>query len=247
MHEQPGSNHACVLRELARPAVLAVAALLLSTVVAACGLFNPAPKEPTPREALDRAAEAMEQLKSAHFSLETEGGALQLGPGISVATAEGDVVSPDRVRLKFTLRLGTMSAESQLVAIGEQLYLTNPLTGRWEKVPVKLAAPQLLHRERGVSNVLRKVADPQKIATETLDGARTYHLRGSVPASPIAQMVGGQPMGESVVGEVWVDADDFRVRQVRLEGAIGPGDKATTVRLLKLSRFDEPISIEPPL
>lgn len=225
---------------------VAVLALALAAL-AGCGLLAPAPRELTPREILDRAAEAAEQVNTVHFNLEIEGGSLSLGPGLQVTRAEGDVVRPDRVRLKASFRLGTMSAESQLVAIGQELYLTNPLTGRWERMPGGVVALRVLDSERGVPNLLRRLSEAQKVATETLDGVATHHLRGTLPASAIADMVGGQARDEQVAGEVWVGVDDFLLRQARIQGAIAAAEKAGVVRLLKFSRFNEAITIEPPL
>lgn len=225
--------------------LLSVAALLLS-VVAGCAAAPPAPRELTAREVLDRAAEAAQNLTSVHFTLEMDGATLSLGPGLQVTSAEGDVVSPDRAHLFFKLRFGTLTADSQLVTIGDQLYLTNPLTGRWEKVPTRIASLQVLDAEHGVPSLLRQVVDPEK-STESLDSVKTYHIKGKVPTSAFTDLTGGQPTDGLVDGEVWVGADDFLVRQVRLEGAIIAGDKATSVRVLKLSRFNDPISIEPPV
>lgn len=221
--------------------------LLLWTGAAACDLISPAIREPTPREALERAAKAMETVNSAQFSLDLEGGTMQLAPGMQVTSAQGEVASPDRVRLKFKLRLGTMAAEAALVVIGDQVYLTNPLTGRWARAPSRVASLRLLDQERGLPSLLRQVADPQKVATETLDGIRTYRLRGTLEPSAITELVGGRPVEGPVIGEVWIGTDDFLVRQVRLAGAIAIGEKATTVRLLKFWGFNQPVSIEPPL
>jgi hypothetical protein len=89
--------------------------------------------------------------------------------------------------------------------------------------------------------------EPKKLGIETLDGTRVYHLSGAVPAAAIVDMIGGQAVVELVGGELWVGADDFLVRQVRLQGAIAPAEKASVVRVLKLSRFNEPVTIEPPV
>lgn len=223
------------------------AALALAVLgVSGCELLTPAPRELTPREALERAADAAEKVTSVHFILDIEGGTMQLGPGLQVSKAEGDVLSPDRANLKFTLRLGNIVAESQLIVVGQEMYLTNPLSGRWERVP-GAAQMRILDTERGVPNLLRKVSDPQRVGIETLDGVRTQRIKGSVPGAVIVDMVGGQATTETAAGEVWIGADDFLVRQVRLEGALAAKEKAGVVRTFKLTRFNEPVTIEPPI
>jgi hypothetical protein len=212
-------------------------------LVVACA---PAPRELTPKEVLDRAADALDQATSAHFALEQQNGNIQLASGVQIVNAEGDVLRPDRLSMKFTLRLAGFSAESQLIAVGEDLFITNPLNGQWQKAPARTGAPRVLDKEHGMSNLLRKVTDGQRIGNEALDGAQTQHLKGRVPAGTFAEMTGSQPTGDSVAGDVWIGSDDSLPRQVRLEGSIGTGGTAQTVRLLKFSKFNQPVTIERP-
>ncbi len=215
---------------------------LLSTILACA----PAPRELTPREVLDKAADAAEQVNSAHFSLEQQNGTVQLASGVQITNAEGDVLKPDRLQMKFTLRLGGLSAESQLIAIGSELFLTNPLTGAWQQAPAATSAPRVLDKDRGVGNLLRKLTDPQKVGNESLDGAQTQHLKGGVPGAAFSDLTGTQATAASVSGDIWVGAEDFLLRQVRLAGPIATGDTQTTVRVLKFSKFNQPLSIERP-
>jgi hypothetical protein len=97
------------------------AVLLALLLVSAC---TPAPRELTPKEVLDRAADALDKANTAHFVLEQQNGSVQLAAGVQVVNAEGDVQRPDRLSMKFTLRLAGFSADTQLIAVGEDLYIT---------------------------------------------------------------------------------------------------------------------------
>jgi len=217
--------------------------LLALAVIAAC---SPAPRELTPKEVLDRAADALDKANTAHFVLEQQNGSVQLAAGVQVANAEGDVQRPDRLSMKFTLRLAGFSADAQLIAVGEDVYITNPLSGQWQKAPSTTGAPRVLDKEAGFSALLRQVSDPSKVGNETLDGVQTQHLKGRVPAASFTSIVRAQPTGDAVAGDLWVGNDDFLPRQVRLEGQIGAGDTASTVRVLKFSKFNDAVSIERP-
>jgi len=221
-----------------------VVMVLVMLAALAC---TPAARELTPKEVLDRAADELDKATSAHFMLEQQNGSVQLAAGVQVVNAEGDVQRPDRLRMNFTLRLAGFSAESQLVAVGEQLYLTNPLNGQWQKAPPATGAPRVFDKDRGVSSLLRKVADPERVGSESIDGVQTQHLKGSVPAASFGAMTGGQVTADSVPGDIWVGSADYLPRQVRLEGQIGAGDTSATVRVLKFSRYNDAVSIEPPI
>ena len=222
-----------------RRLVLAVAC----AVVCAC---TPAPRELTPKEVLDRAADALDKATTAHFALEQQNGSLALAQGVQVTNAEGDVARPDKLHMKFTLRLAGFNAEAQLIAVGEDLFITNPLSGQWQKAPARTGAPRVLDQDKGMSGLLRKVTDAQRVGNEAVDGAQTVHLKGRVPATSFADMTGAQPSGDTVAGDLWVGSEDFLPRQVRLEGVLGAGDTAQTVRTLKFSKFNAPVTIERP-
>ena len=220
------------------------AAGLLLLVGTACQI---GPPELTAKEVLDRAADAAEKVNSAHFALEQQNGILAIGPGLQVGSAEGDVAQPDRVKLTFTLQFAGMNAETQVIGLGDEVFVTNPISKQWQRAPAGLSVPRVLDKTRGVPGLLRKVSDPQKVGNETLDGAQTQHIKGNVPAAAFTDMTGGEPTDGNVTSEVWVSPVDFLLRQVRLAGAISSGDTAETVRVLKFSKFNEPVSIERPV
>ncbi len=220
--------------------------LLVGVVCGALGC-QPAPRELTPKELLDRAADELDKANSAHFSLEQQNGSIQLATGVQIVNAEGDVLRPDKLRMKFGLRLAGFSAEAQLIAVGEDLYLTNPLSGQWQKAPAQTGAPRVLDKDRGMSSLLRQVTDPSRVGNETVDGAQSVHVRGRVPAAAFASLTGSTVTASDVPGDLWLGVSDFLPRQVRLEGPIGAGDTAQTVRVLKFSNYNAAVSIEKPI
>ena len=221
--------------------------LLLVLVLLAAAACAPAPRELTPKEVLDRAADELDKANSAHFALEQQNGNIQLASGVQVGNAEGDVLRPDKLRMKFALRLAGFNAESQLIAIGDDVFLTNPLNGQWQRAPASTGAPRVLDKEHGVSSLLRQATDPQSVGTETIDGVQTQHIKASVPAASFGAMTGSQVSGDAVPGDIWVGTSDFLPRQVRLDGPIGAGDASNTVRNLKLSNYNAGITIDRPL
>jgi len=67
------------------------------------------------------------------------------------------------------------------------------------------------------------------------------HAWTYVPPAPIAEP------GLTVQVVAWVDRRDSTIRRIRLEGPFSPDEPAGIVRILELSRFDEPVDIEPPI
>jgi hypothetical protein len=225
------------------PLILHFAAAAL--VTAGCGTTRPA--EPTAQEILDRAADEVDRVSSAHFSLVQRNGTLQLISGVRISDAHGDIQRPDRLQMKFVMLLGGgISAEEELIAMGHEHFVTNPFTGRWQASPSATAAPHFLDRERGVSSLLRTVGEPRKLPDEVLDEVQTLHVRGIVPTGAFAQMTDSTASVDVVRGQVWVGAADFLVRQLLLEGPIDLSDTDSAVRILKFSKFNQSVIVRRP-
>ncbi|MBI3977878.1 MAG: LppX_LprAFG lipoprotein [Chloroflexi bacterium] len=189
----------------------------------------------------------MEKLRSFHFRLEVANGVMPLGAGFVATSVEGDAAAPDRLKMTVKARLANTPVELQVIAIGSRRYLTNPLTRRWQDVSGNLVTPALLDPERGIGGVLRRLENPERLGRESLEGVETWRLRGAVPAAVLVGMVGGQAAGAEPIGlEVWVGAGDWLVRQVKLAGAVTQGEAPQMERTLKLSSFNQSVSIDAP-
>jgi hypothetical protein len=222
---------------------LFVAVAVVAT--AACGRSQP--PEPAPREILLRAAEAANTINSTHFSLQQQNGSLQMISGIRISDADGDVQRPDRLRMTCMMLLGGgLSAEEQLIAIGGEHFLTNPLTGRWQPSPSTSIVLRILDRNHGLSNLLHSIDSPQRAPNELVDAKETMHVKGILHASAFADMLDAQVTTDVVPSDVWVGADDFVVRMLRVEGPIDGEDSDSAVRTLTFSNVNQAVNIQRP-
>jgi lipoprotein LprG len=233
-----------------------IAAIIASLSLSACiAPTEPPPQTPKPtvtteltaQEIADRSVEAMREVKTTHFILEVENGTMVVAPGITVNRIEGDAVNPDRLRLTATAKVAGFSLGVEVIATENRQYVLNPLTRRWEVLQTPFPAANLFEPERGVANIMANVKNPVKLANEVVDGVETYHIKGKIASTVIAGIVGGAASGAEVDIDAWIGVDDFLVRRMKIKGPVLEGDSAEVIRTLHLSRFNEPISIEPPL
>jgi hypothetical protein len=215
--------------------------------LAGCESAPPA-REPTAAEILLRSADQMAQARSFHFQLEVPNGTMVLGPNLAANSVDGDVSAPDRFKAAVKARFSTTPVEIQVVAIGAKQYVTNPLNRQWQEVSGSLVIPALLDPGRGVGTVLRRVERPERLGKESVDGLETYHLRGNIPADVLAALIGSrEAASEPVIAEFWIDTKEFRLRQVKLVGAITAGESTRVERIFRLTDFDKPVAIEAPI
>jgi hypothetical protein len=220
---------------------------IMLLLVAGCDSPPPV-EELTADQILERSADEMSGLQSLRFRLEVLNGTMPLGQGIAVSRIDGDAVAPDRLRMDVRARFGNQPVELESVVLGQRQYLTNPLNQQWQEVSGALSAPSILHPERGLGAALRRVEGAQRLGRESVDGADSYHLRGTVPAEVLADLVGsGESVDSPVDVELWVDSREFLLRRAKLVGAIVPGESEFLERELYLSGFNQAATIEAPI
>jgi len=178
-----------------------LAAALATGLLSACAGINApgASKTETPQQSLVATGKAMDQLKSAKFDvngtvqvtlpqslvdqLKAKGGA-QAGALSSNMTAtlkiSGAAQKPDQLQAGVSAKLGGLTIETQVVAVGGTLYYKDPMTSKWEVLkrpettapktsPGKLSYQAILDTAKSITEVTDSSA--------TLNGATVEHYR----------------------------------------------------------------------
>jgi len=224
--------------------------LLLAGMVIAAAACGDDDGDETSQEPADvtlaRAAEAIGKLRSFHFVLSHENGTTPIAFGFDLVRAEGDVVSPDRVRADLRAERGRLTASIKVVAIGKDLWITDPIAGKWQKVGGNLSLRDFLAPDEGVTSLVRNARDPRPAGRETVAGDATQRIAATVASDFIRPLVPVAEPGIDVAVTLWVGDADSLVRRIRVEGPLTRGERSNVQRLLNLSRFDEPFQIAPP-
>ena len=230
------------------PAVTALIAV--ATACSSSPAAEPAPTPaPTPTpvnvEALiKQSGEVMAGLKTFRFFLSHPSGGtpLDLLPGLAIQEADGAVINPDGLEARFAGALGALYVESNLISLADKSYLTNPLTGRWELIPQEISPLAFFNPRDGIASMMSQVRE----VTLTSDSAVEYRVAGVISAEALAPLLGKTLSGVSVSVELTIDRESHHLREARFEGRVTSGEPDGTIRIITLSGFDEPLSIEPP-
>ena len=174
---------------------------------------------------------------------------------------EGHVVKPDKSRMALSLFKddGELRFELGWVIIGDEVYGRNPITGEWESGQeygfggewFMVIWPQMfmvVPDELGENELGEMSEELVQLADENIDGVACYHFQAQVPLPP----------GSTAKNDWWIGKADLLAYQVQLEvqleaeatildtrgqNIVGPASWRT---VLKLSSFDEPVTIEAP-
>jgi hypothetical protein len=226
----------------ARIGAAVVAAIALAGVTGACGGDDGGP---SPSELIAQSAERTGEIQSFHFTLDVQN-VPTAAAGLQLTAAEGDVVVPDRASADVSGSFAGLPITTQVIAVGEDVWLKNPLTDGWQKIDVSTTPVALLSPSQGVLAVMGGITDVVEEGREEVDGTTLVQVSGRVDAADVAPLVAVTPGEGTVEAALWIGADDLLLRRIEVRGAVADGEPESALRIVDLSRFDEPVAVEPP-
>ena len=227
--------------------------LALSYVITACGRGQveptstptPTPLPPDPKEILERSGRVMSSLDTFNFRMYHDVGSLEILEGLLIDRVSGKVVNPDRLSMEFAGSFGGgFAIKSEVITVGDQTYMTNPLTGNWEASDASISPVGFFSPTRGIAEMMAQTENAKLLDDGASDGA--FRLSGTLPTTALAPLVGETLTDRTVDLEFKIDTSTDYLVEVRFTGAVTPSDVEDAERVIVLSFFNEDVVIEPP-
>ena len=131
------------------------------------------------------------------------------------------------------------------ITVGDDAFLTNPLTGAWESLPQNVSPLGYFNPRQGIAAIMSQVTEVVLEGKET-DRETPYIIIGNVPSEALKPLLGNVAEGELVEVRLKIETESLRLLEARFSGVVTPGEKPGIVRNIALSRFNQPVAIEPP-
>jgi lipoprotein LprG len=223
--------------------------LLVTLLLTACA---PAPALPDlpPNDIVMKAGQAMLHVPSFHFKIEIGGSPVYLNraTGLQLRSAEGDFARPDRMGVHLKVIAAMVAAELDMIAIGDEQYLTNILTQQWEVLPPEFGfnPAVMFDPQVGLEQVLSGGIDEARlVGVESIDNASVYHVTGRLDGARVQGMSGGLIGTSRVEAEVWVDGSTFVPRKAVVIDLSADPQKPTTWTLT-FGSYSKPVKVVAP-
>jgi lipoprotein LprG len=139
---------------------------------------------------------------------------------------------------------GDLTTEIGAVAIDDEVWISNPVTGDFETLPpgFDIDPSRFFDPEGGWRPLLAELRDVELIGIDDRGGDR-YHVRGVAPAAEVRNITVGLVRDQDVPVELWIHPGTSLV--TRAEFATGV-DGAESRWVLDLGRYGEAFTIRPP-
>jgi hypothetical protein len=229
---------------------MSLLALLLS-VSSACspsGAKPGATATPTPKQRLDDASKQMEGVSAFHFLLTHQNGFSTIADNLQMSRAEGDFISPDRLKAAVKASFQTLPVSVSVISIGDRSWITNPLQSgeHYQPLPNGPQTTQILDPSTGLLKAAEDMSDPHLTGSDKIGSVDTYVIAGNVDAGNLRPIATDAEPGRQVPTQIWVGKTDSLIYRVRLNGPLSGSEPKNIVRQIDLSQFNEKIDIQPP-
>ncbi len=229
--------------------LLAAATLL----IAACGGGDAdEPTEPTiPADAdsvVAASATAMGATESVRFELRRNGAPVYIDQveQLALNSIVGQFTVPGSAQAVLEVEVdGGLVSELGAVALDEDVWLSNPITGNFEPLPagIDLDPSLFFDPTNGWQPLMEGLTDVELVGTEARDGATRYHIAATAPADRIETITAGLVRNQDVDIDFWIQPVTGHVRAVEFTTLV---DGADVEWELELSEYDEDFDIQPP-
>ena len=203
------------------------------------------PLPPDPKEILERSGQVMASLSTFNFRMYHDVGSLEILEGLLIDRVSGKVVNPDKLSMEFAGSFGGgFAIKSEVITVGNQTFMTNPLTGSWEASDASISPVGFFSPTRGIAEMMAQTQDATLLDDGASDGA--YRIGGALPTTALSSLVGPTLTDRTVDLELKIDTTTDYLLEVRFIGAVTPSDVENAERVIVLSFFNEDVVIEPP-
>lgn len=193
------------------------------------------------------AAAAMGDVTSVEFHLDRSGAPVFIDEFESLAldSLVGQFSVPTRARAQLTVTVdGNLTTEIGAVAIDDEVWISNPVTGDFETLPpgFDIDPSRFFDPEDGWQPLLANLRDVELVGIDDRGGDR-YHVRGIAPAAEVQNITVGLVRDQDVPVELWIHPGTSLVTRAEFTTAI---DGAESRWVLELGRYGESFTIRPP-
>ncbi len=229
---------------------IAVPAIALAALAAACGSEPPPAAEPTPELSLDELLQSggdkLAGITTARFTMvdETESGKQFFGNDLK--TVKGDIRSPDGVKLLVDVQHPAFGfVQMEIVAVEEQAFMKFSKDAPWLPIPLEQVPFNFAGIGVTLSALLPVMAETAIVGRESVGEFQTIRVDGNVMSEDMTGLISDVNSGHALTLTYWFDEAEHTLRQFKILGQLYDEDAPDTSRLVNME-FDVPVDIQLP-
>lgn len=226
-------------------APLVALALLLVALLTGCSSGSGS-KQESASDLLAKAKTTLDQAKSVHFLLTSEGAPTT---GTALIGGEGDISRPSSFQGTLKVRAAGAAVDLKVVSVNGKVYAQLPFTTSYSVVDPSAFGfgdpGKLLDPNTGVSQLLAKATNAKLGDEKRVNGEVVREVTADIPGDLVQQVLTSKDPSKPVKGTFSIATANDQLRRAVLTGPFfSATDNATFT--LDLSKYGEDVSITAP-
>jgi hypothetical protein len=203
--------------------------------------------KPTAQQVLSAAQKNFRVVTSFHVTMKTDNlGSSSTAP-FEIRDADGDVQMPNKIRAQADVLFSGEAVTVNLISVGNQQFITDPITGQWRVVKDVFNVSALTNPKTGIISLTGKLQKVSGPVAEVVNGTPCWLVSGLLPAKDLAFFTGGGvPAGTMLKTSICAGQSDGLPYEITVVGKAASGDTSQTSRTFLISKYNESISIVVP-
>jgi hypothetical protein len=205
-----------------------------------------APK-PTTQQLLAALQKNFRSVSAFHVVMKENNPGAATADKVQIRAATGDVVMTDKVKAQATVILSGQSVTVNLISIGDNQYITDPITGQSRVIKGVLDPRTLTNPDTGIISLVSKVQNVSQPTDDAVSGVPCWRITGQLDAKYLAFFTGGGvPAGTMLQTSACIGKADSLPYQLIVTGQAAVGDTTATARTFLISNYNENVNITAP-
>jgi hypothetical protein len=205
-----------------------------------------APK-PTAQQLLAALQKNFRGVSAFHVVMKEDNPGATTADKVQIRAATGDVVMPDKVKAQATVILSGQSVTVNLISVGDNQFITDPITGQWRVIKGVLDPRTLTNPDTGIISLVSKVQNVSQPTDDAVSGVPCWRITGQLDAKYLAFFTGGGvPAGTMLQTSACIGKADSLPYQLIVTGQAAVGDTTATSRTFLISNYNENVNITAP-
>ncbi len=202
---------------------------------------------PTTQQLLTNLQKNFCNVSSFHVVMKVDNPGEPTAQQVQIRSADGDVMMPDKVKAQANVLLSAQAVTVNLISIGDNQYMTDPITGQWRVIKGVLDPRTLTNPDTGIVSLVGKVQNVSLPTDDSVNGVACWRVTGQLDAKYLAFFTGGGvPHGTMLQTTACIGKADYLPYQLKVTGEATKGDNANTSRTFLISNYNENIRITAP-
>ncbi len=203
--------------------------------------------KPSTQQLLTNLQKNFRNVSSFHVVMKVDNPGTPTAQQVQIRNADGDVIMPDKVKAQANVMLSGQAVTVNLISVGDNQYITDPITGQWRVIKGVLDPRTLTNPDTGIISLVGKVQNLSAPTDDSVNGVPCWRVTGQLDAKYLAFFTGGGvPSGTMLQTTACIGKADYLPYQLKVTGEATKGDNANTSRTFLISNYNEKIGITAP-